>query len=155
MDKIHYSWRDVETAIDQLVISIEKDEHGFDTILAIARGGLVPAAMLSHRLEIKEIKCVHASYYKGTERKIALHLLYPIPHLKETAQVLIVDDIVDTGITLWTVFNNVNNYRKSAVLVQKTNASIWPDYCPNVEVKWVVFPWEKNGLPLERKKHET
>src|ERR1700743_3881159 len=73
----------------------------FQGIVCVTRGGLVPAAIVARELDIRIIETVCISSYRGTERQDSLNTLKTIaePVLKLGKDVLIVDDLVDTGRT--------------------------------------------------------
>ena len=114
-------WRDIDEAVERLALNIEASKKKIGAIQGIARGGLIPAVLLSHRLGI--------------------------PYLEEDDYVedyiLIVDDICDTGKTL----EEYDEYELIliATLHYKNSAIIEPDFwwrlaSPN---EWIVYPWER------------
>ena len=110
------------TNVHNLIIELSKKiNKKYENIYAIPRGGCIIGVYLSHLLEIPLV----------TE-------IEEIDPLKT----LVVDDILDSGITLKS-FKDKNF--DLAVLHYKPRASIIPTYyailCPNW--KWVIYPWEK------------
>jgi hypoxanthine phosphoribosyltransferase len=121
MKKRYLSWQDVETAVERLAINITLSEKQITSIIGLPRGGLIPAVMLSHKLNIPfstEDEGVGEGY------------------------TLIVDDICDSGITLeeFKDYENVLtatlHYKSSAC----TEPSFWWRLAP--ENEWIVYPWE-------------
>ena len=49
--KLIASWDDVETSIERIVNEINEKELPIDSIYGIPRGGLIPAVILSHKLD--------------------------------------------------------------------------------------------------------
>ena len=75
---------------------------GFSAIVAVTRGGLVPAGIVARELGIRVIEtvCV-ASYHEETERD-QIEVLKPLTDTilsRPSSEVLIIDDLVDTGAT--------------------------------------------------------
>jgi len=70
----------------------------FDGLIAVTRGGLVPAAIVARELEIRLIDTACISSYAGSERG-KLDVLKPSPLAGDGSGWLIVDDLVDTGET--------------------------------------------------------
>lgn len=129
MLKKYLSWQDVEDAVERLAINIASNEKEITGIMGLPRGGLVPAVMLSHKLDIPFI----------TEDE-------------DTGEgyVLLVDDICDSGNTLeqYREFDNV----LTATLHYKTSACIEPDFWWRLapENEWIVYPWEsKDSKPIQ------
>ena len=70
----------------------------FDGIVAVTRGGLVPAAIVARELEIRLIETACISSYHGSEQG-SLDVLKEAPSAGNGKGWLIVDDLVDTGET--------------------------------------------------------
>src|SRR5688572_21348126 len=72
----------------------------FKGLVAITRGGLVPAAIVARELNLRLIDTVCCSTYEKLERGGAVQVL---KHSEAEAEAgegwLIVDDLVDTGVT--------------------------------------------------------
>ena len=122
MKKIFYSWQDVETAANRIVLDIFKTDPAWkpDYIVGITRGGLPLATILSHRLGVPlvalsinlrdntelgcETNCWLADWafgYVDEEQKKLIKSRWD-PKLRKN--ILVVDDINDTGATFeWLV----------------------------------------------------
>ena len=68
----------------------------FEGIVAVTRGGLVPAAIVARELEIRLIETACISSYHGSEQG-RLDVLKGAPSAGSGKGWLIVDDLVDTG----------------------------------------------------------
>ena len=80
MDKRYLNWNDVDRAINRLVASIHTSGIKFEAVGGLPRGGLIAAVMLSHRLSIPFVAQANIASVAG--------------------DILVVDDICDTGGTL-------------------------------------------------------
>lgn len=122
MDKRYLSWDDIDRAINRIVASIHSSEIELKAIGGLPRGGLIPAVMLSHRLGIPFVSQVNIKNIFGN--------------------ILIVDDICDTGQTL-KQFKFENNVY-TATLHWKQSAEYQPNYFWEIayENEWIVYPWE-------------
>ena len=119
MDRLELEWSDIEDLVDILAEGIANNLDDINYIHGLSRGGLIPAVMLSHKLNIPYTD--HPSTVHGKK-------------------VLIVDDIADSGETL----KKWDNYQ-TAVLhykpdTSKTVPTIWA--VQHVTGDWVVYPWE-------------
>lgn len=113
-NKIYVSWDDISTLVDILCERISKDLPDIKSIAGIKRGGLIPAVMISHKLNIPYVDRIN----------------------KDT---LVVDDICDTGETLK---KSIAMY--TATLHYKPTAGFTPDfYAKEVGSDWIVYPWER------------
>ena len=73
----------------------------FNAIVAITRGGLVPAAIVARELEVRVIETVSIASYHDYKTQGGLKVLKTIApdvsNLNDGAKILIVDDLVDLG----------------------------------------------------------
>jgi hypoxanthine phosphoribosyltransferase len=120
-----FTSNEVEAALDRMAIKIHEELHDKNpVILCVMIGGMVPLGNLLVRLDFPlEVDYVHATRYKGEitggdiEWKVK-------PSTDLTGRtVLIVDDILDGGVTLAAIIDEINAMGAgkvySAVLVDK------------------------------------
>lgn len=134
-------WDDIHRDCRTLA-SLLAGKGPFRGIVAVARGGLVPAALLAREMDIRIIETVCVSSYED--------------RLRGSPQVLkgmegdgegwlIVDDLVDSGATADVV---------RAILPKAHFATLYakPEGRPRVDTfvsdvdqgVWIIFPWETN-----------
>ncbi len=120
-----YTTNEVEAALDRMAIKINETLHDRNpVILCVMVGGLVPLGNLLHRLDFPlEVDYVHATRYRGDITGGDIHWkVRPTTNLKDRT-VLVVDDILDGGITLAAIIDAVKELGAeevfSAVLVDK------------------------------------
>ena len=113
-------------------------------IISIARGGLVPGVYLSHMLGIRNKPVV----WQTRDGKINETIN------TDSKEILIVDDINDSGVTFDGVVDNIlaNNDIKRGKI--KT-VCLWTRYSSKFKVDhtvntvdnddWIVFPWEQEN----------
>jgi len=124
-------------------------ESGFrpDIILAIARGGLTVAGALGYALGIKNCFAISVEYYTGIDERLDVPVvLPPMPDLVAVRDlnVLIADDVADTGDTLSMVERIIHPHvreARSAVLYKKSRSVIDPTYAWRLTDAWITFPW--------------
>jgi len=135
--------------IDKLVRNISKKakQHGgFTHVVGIARGGLVPATIISYELELP-LTTVHVSSYEGTEKKGIIGNVNQLFDLPKNSKLLIVDDICDTGETITWIEKQLTvkdcKYEVACIFTKKKHIQKLKFYGNVVsEDKWIVFPWE-------------
>lgn len=154
MDKDYLSWWQVEKASNQLALLCK--DYNPDVIVGIARGGLIPAVMVSHTYK-KRLIYVDAKFYKDIEDRDKEPIIRSsLSGEVESKKVLIIDDVVDTGKTLKTIMNHVKERDPdsimTAALVTKPHAEMKPDQYIFKTDRWVVFPWE--NFPVEKQMEE-
>ena len=117
--------------------------NGITAISYVPNGGLIPAAVLNYALSTRG---------PGRLPLLELDLAYD---LRNSSGLLIVDDIIDSGDT---VFNLLNKFPK-AKFVAVYRRKIFPlsirerllDWCFIADEKtWIEFPWEPKSLKAER-----
>jgi hypoxanthine phosphoribosyltransferase len=116
ISKIYLSWDDVIILVDDLCRKIQLDQPNIDSIHGIARGGLIPAVLISHKLGLPYTDVI-------------------LPNT------LVVDDICDSGVTLENspgVWTAVLHYKPHTSCFQP---SIWSEIHKGDE--WVIYPWER------------
>lgn len=151
--KYWVDWTEYESLLDQLIAQIKESDFIPDLILGISRGGL-PVADALTRAFSKPMAVIAASSYKGAgevsqgQLEVSEHIatLHPL-----AGKVLLVDDLVDSGLTLKALAMQLKSRHsdvvdlKTAVLWAKPNSKFKPDFRA-VELEhdlWIVQPFEK------------
>lgn len=116
---------EVEAALDRMAAELNEACGGDDwTVLVVMNGGLIPAAWLIMRFDfLFELDYIHATRYRGATVGEELHWkAYPHVALKGR-KILLIDDILDEGITLQKIIEYCEEQGvaelKTAVLVRK------------------------------------
>jgi hypothetical protein len=121
MEKVYLTWDDINSLVDKLANEVSQAPVPPLYITGLPRGGLIPAVMLSHKLDIPYVN---------------ISLIRALPRV----DVLVVDDIADSGETLL----QYKGYQ-TGVLHYKMQSEHIPTYyteeTPNEA--WIVYPWER------------
>jgi len=162
------TWDQIYEMLLDLAERVRKDRFLPDIILGISRGGWPPARVMSDLLGTAELANVKVEFYVGVaETKKEPVITQPISVSVKSKDVLILDDVADTGQSLRLVKNHVTKQRaravKTATIYYKPWSVIVPDYYEKQTRRWVVFPWERKetirslikeskekGLPIKR-----
>lgn len=119
-----------------------------DMIVAIGRGGYLPARILSDHLDIFDLASVKIEHYRGAHRERVARVRYPLNADIGGRRVLLVDDVSDSGDTFEVAVRHLRECGeptalKTAVLHHKTVASVTPDFYAEAvrEWRWIVYPW--------------
>jgi hypoxanthine phosphoribosyltransferase len=160
MKKVYLTWQDIENHTQELLRRIHDDGWRPDYIVGLTRGGLVPANLLSQYLDVP-MHCLRVSLRDGGDNDSESNL-WMAEDAHNGKNILIVDDINDTGATLdwiaedWSAGQNQERWRKIwgntvrvAVLVDNdTSHTTMPisyysmDINKEADPCWIVFPWE-------------
>jgi xanthine phosphoribosyltransferase len=150
MEKRYYSYE--EFLIDAKSLT-QKIDWKFDAMIPIARGGLTLAHLLGEYYNMREVYSINTIGYDDTVKLESVKVVN-LPELGEAKNVLIVDDIVDSGDTLVEVLKVLHQAYpevtfKVASLFYKKSAKIAPDWYVCLADSWIDFFW---SVDLNRKK---
>ena len=118
-----------------------------DAIVAIARGGLTFAHHLAEIFNIREVFTINAISYNKTEKKEKIDI-FNIPNLHGYKNILIVDDISDSGDTFIEILKILKekypdlNFKTISIFYKPTS-KYKPDYYFHETNEWIKFFWEK------------
>jgi hypoxanthine phosphoribosyltransferase len=153
-----YNWDNFYKSCCQLTELIQANTQKqtpfrqYDLIIGIARGGLIPACIISHQLYDIPVMSIGVSSYnkdKTTHSQIIYQDISPT--LLTNKKVLVVDDLVDSGCTLKTIKDyyclSTNAIIHTAVLITKTKTKFLPDFSLKTTSHdiWITFPYEKSN----------
>lgn len=141
------TWDEVGESARFLAQAVHDDGYRPDIILAIARGGLIPAAAVAYALGVKNSFTMNVEFYTDIDQRLDVPMvLPPVPEFIDVADsdLLIVDDVADTGRTLQVVqafcAGKVATVR-TAVLYEKDQSLVRCDYVWRRRNSWITFPW--------------
>jgi len=145
------SWDDLDRLVADLAERLVAGS--FDLMLAITRGGLVPAGMLAYRLGIRNILVAAVEFYDdhGQPGPRPTFLQFPADPLLRGQRILIVDEVWDSGTTIHAVIERVRQagcLPTTAVVHYKPARSIVaeePDVFAAATDAWVVYPFKAGG----------
>ena len=139
----HYviTYEQVEAAAESASDLITQKQHKINRIVAISRGGLIPACLIAERLNIREIHSLALYSYRadGTQGDITVLVRPDVP---DTPDTLFIDDLVDGGKTAKYIKQNYPNSSFLPLFSKKTSADyiVTPTLVP--QNAFIVFPWE-------------
>jgi xanthine phosphoribosyltransferase len=124
----------------------------FTAIVAITRGGLVPAAIVARELNLRLIETVCVASYEFN-RQGELRVLKGIADSVRGADggrgVLIVDDLVDTGQTAKIIRELLPLAHFAAVYAKPMGRPLVDTFVTEVsQDTWIFFPWD-TGLAFQ------
>ena len=115
-------------------------------IVCITRGGLVPAAIISRELGIRVIETVSVASYHDYTSQGQLNVLKEVTASlteNEGENVLIVDDLTDTGKTAAVVRAMLPKAHFAAVYAKPKGKPMVDTYITEVsQDTWIYFPWD-------------
>jgi len=118
------SWNLIDECVTDITDHLALSDIKFEGVYGIPRGGAILAVMLSHKLDIP---------YITSSSLIREHT---------KSNIVIIDDIVDTGDTLKMYAEFKNAY--FVTIHEHKQSKVKPQYSVlDKEDKWIVYPWER------------
>lgn len=119
-----------------------------EVIVAIGRGGYVPARILSDFLGQMNLTGFKIEHYRHAHKERTATVRYPLTADVAGRRVLLVDDVADSGDTFAVALEHLNSLGspaeiRSAVLHYKIVSPYVPDYFASKVLKWrwIIYPW--------------
>lgn len=132
----------------KLSLRITDKSLSFDIVVGIARGGVTPARLLSDFLNIGSLTSLQIRHYeKGAKQLDKTEIIDPVDVDIKEKNVLLVDDINDSGKTLKAAVKHVLEFNpallKTAVIHEKESSAYNCDFVGKTleEWKWFVYEW--------------
>lgn len=120
------------------------DINYFKGIVAITRGGLVPAAIIARELDIRLIDTVCVSSYDWQDHKGEVEILKSLPG--DEKGWLLIDDLVDTGKTARIVREMLPRAHFATVYAKPAGRPLVDTYITEVsQDTWILFPWDSES----------
>jgi len=142
------TWGELHENIRGIAKKIKEDNFQPDIIIALSRGGFVPARVICDLMIIKDLVSVKVDHWGVTASKDGkAHLRYPIDVDLTGKKVLIVDDITDSGESMELAKDFVKKLNpkevRTAAIFHFRHSKFVPDYYSRelVDWVWVMWPW--------------
>jgi len=147
-EPVSVSWDELDRLVCELAARVGTD---YDLVLAITRGGLVPAGILAYRLDLREILVAGVEFYTsgGATHDAPRFGHFPDAELLRGRRILVVDEVWETGETMAAVLARVRaagGLPVSAVVHYKPGRSrvaLEPDHHAALAHGWVTYPYKR------------
>ncbi len=114
----------------------------FNGIIAVTRGGLVPAAIVARELEIRMIETACIASYDA-DLQTSLTVLKSAPEAGDGDGWLIVDDLVDTGETAKALRTMLPKAHFATAYAKPAGRPLVDTFVTEVsQDTWIYFPWD-------------
>ncbi len=149
------TWDGFGAATRDLARRILEDGFVPEVVVAIARGGLLPAGAIAYGLGAKNCGAINVEFYTGIGTVLDAPAVLP-PELDmnylDGRRVLLVDDVADSGRTLDLAVKLLREKGadvRSVVIYTKPTTIIQPDFGWKHTDLWIDFPWSAKGTVVE------
>ncbi|MEX1222034.1 MAG: xanthine phosphoribosyltransferase [Idiomarina sp.] len=136
------SWEELHRATKELARRQLPAEQ-WRGIIAVSRGGLVPAAIVSRELNVRLVDSVCVSSYDHNSQRDDITLLKDVNSTEDGEGFLVIDDLVDTGNTLKFLRARFPKAKFITVYAKPSGMEYVDDYVADLEQQtWIHFPWD-------------
>ncbi|MCQ8903912.1 MAG: phosphoribosyltransferase [Methanothrix sp.] len=142
------SWEEAYRLELELAARIKSSGYRPDLVIAIGRGGFVPARVVCDRLLHTQLTSIRIERWGVAAHKLERATIrFPLSVGISNMRVLVVDDVTDTGDTLSAALEYLWSMEpddiKTGVLHHKLSSRVDPDYCSEIvkRWRWIVYPW--------------
>ena len=141
------TWQDIHDIAKRTADAVKKSDFHPDVIIAVARGGLVPARLFCDFLHVKNCFSVKVDHWGLTATKDGVaKLTHALDIDLVGKKVLVVDDITDTGQSLELTKEHISGLNpadlKTATLIHLKGSKYVPDFFGTErDWAWIIFPW--------------
>jgi len=145
-ERKYYGKEDFINSLNKIIKQIKNSNWSPNVIFSINRGGCIPGIYLSHQLNLKH-KIIDIQLRDST-RPPDLKTIKE--NIKEFDNILLVDDINDSGRTLKIIYDLKNPSKTiyNATLIYNQESKFKTDFYGKMirrseDKSWYVFPWEE------------
>ena len=143
----HVSWDQIHR--DSRALAWRLDGQGPDAgawraVVAITRGGMAPAMIVSRELDIRMVDTISVKSYDHQSQSDAQIIKAPQSHIMgDGTGILVIDDLVDTGKTLEVVRALYPKAHFATVYAKPSGRPMVDTYITEVsQDTWIFFPWD-------------
>ncbi|MEM6622636.1 MAG: xanthine phosphoribosyltransferase [Pseudomonadota bacterium] len=144
----HVSWDQLHRDARALAWRLDRqgpgDQGAWRAVVAITRGGMVPACIIARELNIRLVDTISVKSYDHQSQAEASVLKAPDAALiGDGTGVLVIDDLVDTGRTLEVVRTLMPQAHFATIYAKPQGKLLVESYVTEVsQDTWIFFPWD-------------
>jgi len=143
----HVSWDQIHRDSRALAWRLDgrgPEEGGWKAVVAITRGGMIPAMIVSRELDIRVVDTISVRSYSHQSQAEARVTKSPQAELMgDGTGILVIDDLVDTGRTLELVRRLYPKAHFATVYAKPSGRPMVDSYITEVsQDTWIFFPWD-------------
>ncbi len=142
--KYYVSWDELYARCHAVAEQIKSSDHNFTKILAVTRGGAIPAGIIAYALNIKNVETISIETYGGKgDQEIGELSLIKNAQPEFFKDTLVIDDLVDTGTTFKHIREKSENCFFAAPFAKPKGKPMIDFYDLDIpQDTWIYFPWD-------------
>lgn len=134
-------WEQFHLDVRQLAWRV-MDGQRYHGVIAIARGGLIPAAIIARELDIRLVECISIETYQD-EALGEPRVTKPATAAGDGDGYLLIDDLVDTGATARVARALLPRAQFACVYAKPAGRPLVDLFVREVpQDTWILFPWD-------------
>lgn len=144
------SWEEIHRTSKALAWKLQertKKDGEFKGMIAVTRGGLVPACLVAREIGIRVIETISVASYEHQEQSSS-KIVKEAHAAGDGTGWLVVDDLADTGNTFRALRKVLPNAHFACLYVKPQGAPTADSYVTEVsQDTWIFLPWEDQDFP--------
>ena len=145
------SWDQFHRDSKALAWRLVEKRDAWKGIIAVTRGGLIPAGIVARELEIKLVETIGISSYSGQKQQ-QINIIKNIDEklVGDGEGWLAIDDLVDSGATAKALRKILPKVHLATVYAKPAGEPLVDTYVTWVsQDTWIYFPWDIDIQPIE------
>lgn len=145
------SWDQFHRDSKALAWRLSEKKKDWKGIIAVTRGGMIPAGIIARELDIKRVETIGISSYDDkTQRDVKIIKNIDAKLVGTGENWLVVDDLVDSGATAKIIREMLPKAHIATVYAKPSGEPLTDTYVTWVsQDTWIYFPWEVDIQPIE------
>lgn len=140
-EKIYITWEEFHQDVKLLAQKLKSIDN-FSRIVAVSRGGLIPAGIVAYELGIRNCDAVCIASYDNETKRDDQDVKFGsiLPNID--AHTVIIDDLADSGRTLQILRGQYPQATLACIYAKPKGQEFCDIYAEPLTDSWVVFPWD-------------
>lgn len=149
--KFIVSWDQFHRDSKALASRLHEKKKTWKGIIAITRGGMIPAGIIARELDIKLVDTFGiSSYADKKQRKAAVIKDFNVELVGNGKDWLVIDELVDTGNTARIIRDRLPQAHIAAIYAKPAAEPMVNTYVTQVsQDTWIYFPWDVDIQPTD------
>jgi len=149
----YVDWNQVYNLCFEVYQRIRETGYAPEFIVGVARGGWVPARIMADFFITHYTANVKVEFYQDLfETEEHASITQPVSGEPRWKNVLVVDDIADSGESLKTTVAHLYHHKVAQLRTACLHVKPWTDPLPDFYIEsteaWIIYPWEVKEFTL-------
>lgn len=147
------TWQDFHVRTKQLSEKLLESGQKWNKIIAVTRGGMIPATIVARDLGIRHIETICAESYEFDQQSDKVKILHAPSNIGTGKGCLFIDDLSDLGNTFRKIKTQFTEATLACVYAKPKGMDVPDFYVEETSADtWIHLPWEEQDFTEEAKK---